>query len=140
MTSKKSKLSNGFSVIPPTEVLIRVVINILANETNGTISQEKLGSSRVTGSKSPTQVPVVAIGTRRKLRRLRSIRSKAGGHRVDGYMHRRVCGPHSVEVPPATAVVVTGRKNFTDKNCIRCAVSDITDADFLVKNATKHPG
>lgn len=105
------------------------MVDVLAQESNGSINKEEMGATDVPRTESPTDIPVVPVFAGRDTD-LTRCRPTAGREVVDGHNGGRMEIAHSILMPHAAgAMVVTGGQYFTHVNCVGSAIRYVADAD-----------
>jgi hypothetical protein len=105
------KLSNREAGAAPSQDLIRLVIDVLADEADAAVDEQEVGTPWVAGAEAPTEAPVplrridvAAVRLRTALRMTRQARVPdrffAGGHVVDWDDGPGVGAGHAVAVAP----------------------------------------
>ena len=99
-----SELSNHLIVCASAQILISGMVNILTQESHRTVSEKELCSTRVPGSETVRNVPVVLGLASRKVNPARRW-FVTGGHIIDSDSRRGMSIPMAVVEPESSGMV-----------------------------------
>ena len=119
-------IADHIAIISATQVLIRRIVDVLAEEMNRTIDKQILRAARVHRLKGPTDVPLIRL-----IRTCGETNLIRSGPRTRGIVVDRSGGPGMetlTVLSPETSVscmVVTRRNDFTHVNDVGSSVTDV---------------